>query len=220
VLRGRAQGLLADERRLDAAYADLRTTTLTAATRSAARADVRGIERLRSAVRAADDKLGNKRPGEVEALLATLDEQLESARAVQLARDQWDLRAPGVRKYRRAVALSLRAITRTTPALEDVRSQAGPPARRLPELIDRWRRDGRRLDRITPPSDLQSVHALFRSAWEMAEQAFTLRLSAAAGNDSTRAQQASSAAAGALMLLARARADLDAALVRPTFPTP
>ena len=54
----------------------------------------------------------------------------------------------------------------------------------------------------------------------MAEQAFTLRLSAAAGNDAARAQQASSAAAGALMLLGRARADLDAALTRPTLPTP
>lgn len=219
-LRGRATGQLAEERRLDAAYAELRTTTLATATRSAARADVRGIEKLRSAVREADARLGHTRPGEVEGLLATLEEQLDSARAIQLARDQWDLRAPGMRKYRRAVTLSLRAITRSTPALEDVRSQAGPPAPRLPSIIDRWKRDGQRLDRITPPPDLQSVHALFRSAWEMAEQAFTLRLSAAAGNDVTRAQQASSAAAGALMLLARARADLDAALVRPVFPTP
>jgi hypothetical protein len=52
----------------------------------------------------------------------------------------------------------------------------------------------------------------------MAEQAFALRLTAAALNDATRAQEASSAAAGALMLLARARADLDAALTRPTLP--
>jgi hypothetical protein len=220
VVRTRAHGLLADEQRLDTAYAELRTTTLAAATRSAARADVKGIEKLRGAVREADARLGGKRPAEVEGLLATLDAQLDAARAVQLARDQWDLRAPAVKKYRRAVTLSLRAISRNTPALEDVRAQAGPPARRLPSIIDRWRKDGRRLDRITPPPDLQPVHALFRSAWEMAEQAFTLRLSAAAGNDTARAQQASSAAAGALMLLARARADLDAALVRPTILAP
>jgi hypothetical protein len=156
----------------------------------------------------------------VEGLLATLDAQLASARAMQLARDQWDLRAPAVRGYRRAVTTPLRAIGRHTAALEDVRAQAGPPATRLPSIIDRWRREGLRLDRITPPADMQAVHALFRSAWAMAEQAFTLRLSAAAGNDAVRAQQASSAAAGALMLLGRARADLDAALVRPTLPTP
>jgi hypothetical protein len=220
LMRARAESLLADEQRLDRAYAELRTTTLAAATRSAMRADVRGIEKLRGAVREADARLGGKRPAEIEGLLATLDVQLDSARAVQLARDQWELRAPGIRRYRRAVTLSLRAISRTTPALEDVRSQAGPAARRLPSIIDRWRKDGRRLDRITPPADLQAVHALFRSAWEMAEQAFTLRLSAAAGNDASRAQQASSAAAGALMLLARARADLDAASARPTAAAP
>jgi hypothetical protein len=220
LIRSRAEDLLGEERRLDAAYAELRTSTLAAATRSVARADVRGIERLRSAVRVADARLGRRRPAEVDGLLATLDAQLASARAMQLARDQWDLRAPAVRGYRRAVTTPLRAIGRHTAALEDVRAQAGPPATRLPSIIDRWRREGLRLDRITPPADMQAVHALFRSAWAMAEQAFTLRLSAAAGNDAVRAQQASSAAAGALMLLGRARADLDAALVRPTLPTP
>jgi hypothetical protein len=54
----------------------------------------------------------------------------------------------------------------------------------------------------------------------MAEQAFALRLSAAAGNDAARAQQASSAAAGALMLLTRAQADLEAALTRPAALSP
>lgn len=220
LIRARAQGLLAEENRLDAAYAELRATTLATATRSAARADVRGLEKLKGAVREADARLGGKRPAEVQGLLDTLDAQLEVARTAQLARDQWELRAPGVRKYRRAINLSLHAISRNTAALEDVRAQAGPPARRLPSILDRWRKDGTRLDRITPPADLQSIHALFRSAWEMAEQAFALRLSAAAGNDAGRAQQASSAAAGALMLLARARADLDAALVPPTLPAP
>jgi hypothetical protein len=116
--------------------------------------------------------------------------------------------------------MTLRAIRRHTPALEDVRAQAGPPASKLKSVLDRWQSDGTRLDRITPPAELAPVHALFRSAWEMAEQAFTLRLSAAASNDPARAQQASSAAAGALMLLARARADLDAALARPTLAAP
>ena len=220
LVRARAQGLLADEDRLDTVYGELRTATLAAATRSAARADVRGLERLRSAVREADQKLGGRRPGEVEALLATLHSQLENARAIQLARDQWELKIPGVRRYRRDVSLSLRAIDRNKLALEDVRSQAGPPATRLPSLIDRWRRDGLRLLRIAPSAEVQPIHAMFRSAWELAEQAFTLRLSAAAGNSVERSQQASSAAAGALMLLGRARADLDAALVPPKLPAP
>jgi hypothetical protein len=218
--RLRTEALVAEERRVDAAYAKLRTTTLAASARSTARADVRGMDKLRSAVREADVKLGQRRPAEIQSLLDALESELASARAVQLARDQWDLRAPGARQYRRALTVSLRAITRTTPALEDVRAQAGPPAKRLPAIIEDWRRDRTRLDRISPPPDLQPVHALFRSAWDMGEQALSLRLSAASLNDSARAQQASSAAAGALMLLARACADLDAALTPPKPPAP
>lgn len=215
LIRRDAAAALADEERIDREYAALRTATLASATRATARADVRGLERLRSSVREADQRLGAKRPAEMAALLATVESQLVSARSVRLARDQWELRAPAIRKYRRALTPALKAITRNQPALEDVRAQAGPPASRLQSLIDRWRRDGARLDRVVPPVDLAAVHALFRSAWEMAEQAFTLRLAAASSNDTSRAAQASSAAAGALMLMSRARADLDAALARP-----
>lgn len=216
LIRSDATIALAEERRVDTAYAELRRSTLATAARSAVRADVRALERLGQAVRAADARLGAKRPGEVTALLSTVGAELEAARAFRLARDQWELRAPGLRRYRRAVTSSLRAISRHEPALEDVRAQAGPPASKLASILDRWRRDGLRLDRITPPDELAPVHALLRSAWSMAEQAFRLRLSAASANDLSRAAQASSAAAGALMLLARARADLDAALARPT----
>ena len=163
------------------------------------------IERLRGAVREADTRLGGSRPADITGLMATLDAQLEAARGMQLARDQWELRAPAARKYRRSVTLTLRAINRHTPALEDVRAQAGPPASKLPSIIDRWRRDGTRLDRITPPADMVPVHALFRSAWEMGEQAFSLRLSAAAS------QRRRPRAAG----LVRSRRRADAADPRP-----
>jgi hypothetical protein len=108
-----------------------------------------------------------------------------------------------------------RTASRSAPALEDVRAQAGPSATQLPALLARWQTDGRRLERVEVPIDLQGLHAIFRSAWLMGEQALALRLSAATANDSSRAAQASSAAAGALMLWARARADLDAMLTQP-----
>jgi hypothetical protein len=220
LVRRDAQAALSEEQRLDRAYRELRTTTLATAARSAARADVRALERLQGAVREADRRLGRGRPADIAGLIAALDAQLEAARRITLARDQWELRAPAARRYRRSVTLSLRAINRHTPALEDVRAQAGPPVSKLRSVLDRWQHDGARLDRITPPEDLAAVHALFRSAWAMAQQAFSLRLSAVAANDSSRAEQASSAAAGALMLLARARADLDRALARPTLTAP
>ena len=54
----------------------------------------------------------------------------------------------------------------------------------------------------------------------MGTQALALRLSAASDNNVARAQQASSAAAGALMLLTRARADLDAVIAPPKLTSP
>lgn len=219
LMRRDAEVALAEEEKADVAYAELRTRTLATAVRAVSRADVRALERLRGAVRDADATLGAKRPAEMAALLSTVDAQLAAARSFQLARDQFELRAPAIRRYRRAVALSLRAITRNRAALEDVRAQAGPPASRLRSIITRWQRDGARFDRVVPPPDLVPTHALFRSAWEMAEQAFSLRLTAATANDPSRAREASSAAAGALLLLARARADLDQALEPPVPPT-
>ena len=206
LIRSRAEDLLGEERRLDAAYAELRTSTLAAATRSVARADVRGIERLRcsrargrrAAGRPAAGR-GGRPAGHARRAARVGAGDAARARPVGPARPGRP-RLPAFGRRRRSAPS-----TAIPPRSQDVRAQAGPPATRLPSIIDRWRRDGLRLDRITPPADMQAVHALFRSAWAMAEQAFTLRLSAAAGNDAARAQQASSAAAGALMLLTRAR---------------
>ncbi len=218
MMRRTASDALADERRLDAAYADLRADTLERAARYAARADVRALEAVRDDVHKADARLGGRRPGEVAGLVATVTARLDQARAYRLALDQHELRRSGFRRYERAVASSVRALVRATPGLEDVKAQAGPPVGSLPGLLARWRHDGARLAGITPPAGLDQVHALFRSAWSMAEQAFALRLAAAADNDVERARSASSAAAGALMLLSRAREDLAAALAPPARP--
>ena len=211
-------GSLAEERRIETAYTDLRTTTLASAAKLASKADVRGLERLRAGMVAADERLGRSRPGEMAALSATLDAELDSARLLRLARDQWELRAPGFHRYRQSVAGQIKTLTRAEPNLEDVRAQAGPSPAVLTRLLDTLRRAARRLAAIVPPMELVPVHALLRSACEMAENAATLRLQAATANDLDRSQQASSAAAGALLLLAKARADLDAALQPPVRP--
>jgi hypothetical protein len=219
LMRREATGRLAEEAALDAAYTALRTRTLTTAARLGARADVRGLERLRGAVRTADARLGARRADDMAALAEAVERQLVQAQRLQLARDQWVLRQPTVRRYRTAMTPVFRTVSRATPALEDVRAQAGPPAAQLPSMLTRWQGTGKRLAQVEVPSEVAAIHALFRSAWLMGEQALTLRLSAAAANDAARAAQASSAAAGALMLWGRARADLDAMLVRPEMPS-
>ena len=211
-------GSLAEESRVEKAYTDLRTATLQSAASLAGKADVRGLERLRGRILASDEKLGGQRPGEVAALVATVDADLESARLLRLAKDQWELRSPGFRRYRQSIDGQLKTLSRAEPNLEDVRAQAGPSPAVLTRLLDTLRREARRLAAIVPPIELAPIHALLRSACEMAENAAMLRLQAATANDLDRSQQASSAAAGALLLLARARADLDAALRPPGGP--
>ena len=68
-----------------------------------------------------------------------------------------------------------------------------------------------------PPSDLAAVHALMVSAAQLAAQAVAVRRDAVTSGAMDRAWQASSAAAGALMLLDRARKDLASALVPPVL---
>jgi hypothetical protein len=67
---------------------------------------------------------------------------------------------------------------------------------------------------VTPPEDLAAAHALLISAVQMAGNAAKIRREAALAGDMTRAWNASSAAAGALMLEAKARADIEA-IMRP-----
>ena len=57
------------------------------------------------------------------------------------------------------------------------------------------------------PEELAPSHAIISSAWELAQNAFTMRVQAVSANNIDTAQRASSAAAGALMLYQRARAD-------------
>lgn len=217
-LRGEASTVLAEERRLEREYGALRTSTLTAAQRHAARADVRSLERLRASVRRDDERLGRQRPESVAVLLAAVDTQLDAARRLRLAQDQWRMQIGGVRAYRRSVSSALDALHGATASLEDIRAQAGPTPRVLQTLQARLAREGTRLTALTPPTAVAPVHALLRSAWDLAASAVRLRLDAISTASLEQASHASAAAAGALMLVVRARSDLDAALKPPSLP--
>lgn len=216
LMRRTALSRLAEERRVDEDYAELRADLLEKSQRLAERADVRGIERVRAEL-AKHNELRSKRPAEMAALDATVDAQLKAARQLRLAQDQWRLRSEGYEAYRKAIAPSLDTLTGASSSLEDIRAMAGPAPRLLNNLAARLRGEGRWLERTEPPTELAGVHALFRSAWELSVNAVRLRLEAVAANSLERARDASSAAAGALMLLGRAKADFEAALKPPTL---
>jgi len=214
-IRASALGGIADEQRIDAQYQRLRATTLTEASRYADTADVRALERLRKRLTDQDSKLGKQRPDDVAGLLATLDAHLDAAHHLRLAHDQWLLRIDAERAYRRSASPFVGALVQAQTSLEDIRDLAGPAPQVLRPLAERLLRASRRLALVEPPPELAPVHAVFRSAFSLAENAVQLRLDAAQAANVELARQAAAAASGAMMLLSRARADLEAALQPP-----
>ena len=104
------------------------------------------------------------------------------------------------------------------PGLQDIKTLAGPEAVSLGRLTARATQAARELRGVIPPPDLAPIHALLQSACQMASAAVETRFKAVASGDMVTAWNASSAAAGSLMLLARARDELERYLVTPRQP--
>ena len=215
-LRSAVNGDLDRERKIEGAYAELRKTTLEATARLAARGNMSDLEKLRDKVRAEDRRLGGQRPGDVAALLATIDIEAAIAVRTREAQRRWQKRAPEFRRYRRAMGGSFKAFDEALIALEQVKAMRGPSPAMVNAMSKRLSRSAKSVTKVRAPEELAAGHALIRSAWELADSAFQLRLAAVSQNNVDVAQRASSAAAGALMLYQRARADQQAAMEPPS----
>lgn len=217
-LTRRALGELKAEARIDAAYARVSHTAVERADERAAAADVRGLQAVIAEVLTRDDRLGRRRPAEVSALLATLDVRLDAARRLRLALDRWELHADAYRRYSRAIERAMTIVKRLRGPMEDIRTLAGPERTALLRAKSRAEEASLALERIDPPADLDPVHALFVSAVKLASSACSQRLDAIRSGEVKTAWAASSAAAGALMLLDRAQEDLTRWLKPPSLP--
>ncbi len=215
-LRLRALTEVAAERRIDQAYSDLSSSMIAAATKRAQRGDVPGVQGLVQSVLKADDRLGRRRPQEMSALLQVLDLRLDEARRTRLARDAWILRSDSYRGYRAAIAPALAEFRTSSPLLESIRELAGPEPRLLPRMEQRLIMARQQLAVITPPPDLQSVHALLISTFQMAKRAAASRRNAISSGDMSLAWEASSAAAGAAMMFQNAGQELDRLTTPPS----
>ena len=180
-------------------------------------ADVRGVQAVIAQALKEDDRLGRRRPGQMGALLAALDDRLEAARRLRLARDKWAERENEYRAYRDEVRGLMASIHRSKPWLEDIRALAGPDRRALATLEYRVGVAAGKLGALRPPSGLEPVHALAGSALQLAGNAVRTRRSAISSGDLNTAWEASSAAAGALLLLDRITEDLERALQPPSL---
>jgi len=208
---------LEEEHKVDAAYSQLAAEVADRSKAAAARADVRGVEKALTSIETHDARLGRKRPDRVAAILATVQADLDAVRRLRLARDQWAVKAVAYNSYQRLVRAPLEELTLMRRGLDDIKRLAGPTSTVLARLTTRAAAAIRGLGVVVPPSDLASVHGLMVSAAQLAAQAVAARQDAVASGAMDRAWQASSAAAGALMLLDRARRDLESALVPPVL---
>jgi hypothetical protein len=199
---------------IDRTYQSLAKQTLAVAGRRAKAADVRGLERLLDNLARRDTALGRQRPDAVSALVAAVETELDAARRLRLARDRYAMRAPEFRKYRAAMAAPIELFAQLKPALDDIKSLSGSSPGTLVtvrRMVARIVKDAAAVD---PPDELKPAHTLLVSAAQLADNAARIRREATLAGDLARAWDASSAAAGALMLGDRARTDM-AAVLRP-----
>jgi hypothetical protein len=206
---------IAKEVRLDHSYQTLTAHMMTLAARRARAADVRGLERVVRVINQRDAALGAKRPDAVHSLIAAVEAKLDAARQLQLARDRYALRAPALKEYRVAMQIPIDLFAQLKAPLESVKALSGSAPSTLTSVQRTVARILALASAIAPPQELASAHALLISAVRLAGNAAEIRREATMASNMARAWDASSAAAGALMLGARARSDIQALLKPP-----
>ena len=218
-LRGRTSVALAAELRIEAAYAELVRSSMRKAAERVARADIRGLQQIIAQALASDDRLGRKRGGQMTGLLAALDARLNDARRIRLARDGIAARVHEFKDYRDATKGARERMEKLGKWLANIRDRAGPAPASLQALEERVTLAERELASVAPPVELQPTHSLFVGAIHMARQAASLRRSALSANSFKLAWDASSAAAGSLMLSARATDELNRLISEAASPS-
>jgi hypothetical protein len=208
---------LAEARKTEAAYQAVSSELMRSATRYARRGDVAGVERVIESVARRDRLLGRKRPDQVRALVGALQGELENAQRVRLVLDRWELRFPLLQKYERIRSDLLEGFESVRPQLDEIRRLAGPSDLWLSRILFAAQGAAQSLRLITPPDELVAAHSLALSALDLAANAARGRREAVQAGSLDMARDASSAAAGALMLMDRARADIEAAMKSPVI---
>jgi hypothetical protein len=214
-LRQVAEEQVRQEAEIDRRYEQLSQRLTSDASRAASRARVADVQRALSRVAIEDERLGRKRSDAVQALRAQIEAQLEAARQLRLRQDQWTVRRSIYRQYERSIASQMLQLVSVQPSLEAIRRLEGPAPDRLALVRSKLSGGAERLQRLTTPEMLRSVHDLIVSAWRFAEQAANARFAAISSGNVITAWEASSAAAGALMMLSRAQQEIRSLAERP-----
>jgi hypothetical protein len=197
------------------AYTTLFSSVRARAEDARRRADVRGVEEAIAALKAGDRDLGARRPQTVDALLGELGSLLESTRTHRAALDRYAKVRGSLLQYERTVRPVMSGLDGAAPVLNAMRDMKYTAYERLERLTGRLAALRTALQTIAAPDDLADVHATLDSALKMASYAVARRRLAMSIMSEIIDREASSAAAGALMLSGRAREQLVARLYPP-----
>jgi len=216
--RALATAAIARELEIDRVYRRLEVQMVALADQRARAADVRGVQRVVQQVKDGDDALGGYRPDAVNAILASVEERLDAARRLRLERDRWAIRLPELRAYRDAMSGSIQKLTRLKTPLEDIKGLTGSGPDALGSILKITAEIQNTANTVHPPDEFQNLHSLVMSSALLAQNAAKLRREAALTGDMARAWDASSAAAGALMLSDRVLTEIQTAFRLPQLP--
>jgi hypothetical protein len=123
-----------------------------------------------------------------------------------------------LRAYRAAVEEPIAIMRTSLDALDQVRRLAGPSRSRLAQLTARTARAVTLVTGISVPAEGTEAHGLLANAVQLASRAAQSRQRAVTAGDMRLAWEASSAAAGAVMLFERASEALQTLAQAPTVP--
>jgi hypothetical protein len=205
------------EQDLDRAYAELASRTLRDAREREKDADVAGLEQLAARVQREDARLGYQRPETMQALLASLAASAASAREKRAARERYESRRSAYGAYRRSIGDTLGKFDEVIEEIVAVRASEALSGRRLSKTEKRVGTIVVSLLPAQPPPDLASAHELLLSSARLMGQALRLQRGTASARGEA-SQNASAAAAGALLLLDSARGRIDEFFRKPAAP--
>jgi hypothetical protein len=214
-LRRFASSRIREEQEIDRRYGDWSRQVVNAANKGAERARINEVQRVLDRIPRDDERLGHRRPEIVQAVHASVQSRLEAARHLRLLQDRWEIRVSLYRDYQRNVGAQMLQLVKIQPALEAIRRLDGPTPESLVALQRRLGGGAEWLDRIHPPMDLAAAHSMLIGAWRFAESAVKARYEAARAGNVNTAWEASSAAAGSLLLLSRVQQEVRQLLEPP-----
>jgi hypothetical protein len=207
---------LAEEVKAGTAYAALISALQTRADAARRRGDVVAVRRLAEELDRRDRQLGEKRPAEVAAFRQQLASTVAATQEFRRALDAHTRQRGALLRYDGQVQPLLARFARVRPVLTVLRDMTGVTPGQLASLESEVGQIERLLAAVRPPAPQVGIHANFRSALRIAIEACARRRQATSSR-SPAMQEASAAAAGAILLSEQVRHDLASSLRPPTI---